>query len=92
MLYENIIKILKKSKDDNVDLYVARDKLIAEGHNADDISTASGILKQYYKPVIRCWVSGERTLIKSICTMYENEKDEELEVLINKIMEHKYDE
>lgn len=85
MLFENVIKILTKSKTDNVDLFVARDKLIAYGGSADELQKAGEVLQTYYKPIIKCWVAGDKDKIKKICELYESGKTDELHTLVEKI-------
>ena len=52
MLFENIIKILDKSKSETLDISVASRKLVSEGNGADEeISLAEEFIKKYYKTI-----------------------------------------
>lgn len=85
MLFENVIKILTKAKDENIDLLVAREKLIANGYPSDEMTKAGDILRVYYKPIIKCWIAGNKDTINKICELYESNKTEELKALAEKI-------
>ena len=66
-MYENIIKILDKSKAENVDILVARDKIITEsGISYDEMKKASDFIVKYYETVTKCRRLGDNTTIKAL--------------------------
>ena len=66
-MYENIIKILDKSKTENVDILVARDKIIAEsGISYDEMKKASDFIVKYYDTVTKCRGMGDNATIKAL--------------------------
>lgn len=86
MLFENIKKILEKSKEKKVDLLVARDMLTAEQpENGKKLAKASEVLKYYYNVITKLWNDGDTDTIAEICELYEAEKVVELRKLIDKV-------
>lgn len=66
-MYENIIKILDKSKAENVDILVARDKVIAEeGISYDEMKKASDFIGDYYDTITKCRRLGDNDTIKAL--------------------------
>ena len=74
MLIDNIIKILDKSKNDDVDVLVAKDKLIAEGIIPEkDIKAASEFIHTFYREVTKCRNTNNATKLKEFVTAYETD-------------------
>ena len=66
-MFENIIKILDKSKAENVDILVARDKIIAEdGVLYDAMKQASDFIGDYYNTITKCRRLGDNATIKAL--------------------------
>lgn len=66
-MFENIIKILDKSKADNVDILVARDKIIVEnGVSYNEMKKASDFIVEYYETVTKCRRLGDNATIKAL--------------------------
>ena len=66
-MYENIIKILDKSKSKNVDILVARDMIIAEEKaNFDEMKKASDFIGIYYDTITKCRRLGDNATIKAL--------------------------
>ena len=66
-MFENIIKILDKSKAENIDILVARDKIIAEdGVAYDEIKKASDFIGDYYDTITKCRRLGDNDTIKAL--------------------------
>ena len=66
-MFENIIKILDKSKAENVDILVARDKIIAESGIAyDEMKKASDFIGVYYDTITKCRRLGDNDTIKAL--------------------------
>ena len=66
-MFENIIKILDKSKAENVDILVARDKIIAEnGVSYDEMKKASDFIGDYYNTITKCRRLGDNATIKAL--------------------------
>ena len=66
-MFENIIKILDKSKAENVDILVARDKIIAEdGVSYDEMKKASDFISVYYDTITKCRRLGDNDTIKAL--------------------------
>ena len=66
-MFENIIKILDKSKAENVDILVARDKVIAEENiSYEEMKQASDFIVKYYDTVTKCRRLGDNDTIKAL--------------------------
>lgn len=66
-MFKNIIKILDKSKAENVDILVARDKIIAEsGISYDEMKKASDFIGAYYNTITKCRRLGDNATIKAL--------------------------
>ena len=66
-MFENIIKILEKSKADKIDILVARDKIIAEdGIAYDEMKKASDFISVYYDTITKCRRLGDNDTIKAL--------------------------
>ena len=66
-MFKNIIKILDKSKAENVDILVARDKIIAEsGISYNEMKKASDFIVKYYDTVTKCRRLGDNATIKAL--------------------------
>ena len=66
-MFKNIIKILDKSKAENVDILVARDKIIAEdGISYDEMKKASDFIGDYYNTITKCRRLGDNATIKAL--------------------------
>ena len=66
-MFKNIIKILDKSKAENVDILVARDKIIAEdGVSYDAMKQASDFIGDYYNTITKCRRLGDNDTIKAL--------------------------
>ena len=66
-MFENIIKILDKSKAENVDILVARDKIIAEdGIAYDEMKKASDFISVYYDTITKCRRLSDNDTIKAL--------------------------
>lgn len=73
MLYNKIIKILDVSQENNVDISVAKDILIAENPlSIEDIMDTYKILDLYYKPITAFIREDRLDLIKEVCILVEN--------------------
>ena len=82
-MYENIIKILDKSKAENVDILVARDKIIAEeGISYDEMKKASDFIGDYYDTITKCRRLGDNETIKCLTDAYEKEDIEAVKVIV----------
>lgn len=76
-MYENIIKILDKSKAENVDILVARDKVIAEeGISYDEMKKASDFIGDYYDTITKCRRLGDNDTIKALVEADDKERKE----------------
>lgn len=66
-MYENIIKILDKSKNSKVDILVARDMIIAEENIPyDEMKKASDFIGDYYDTITKCRRLGDNDTIKAL--------------------------
>ena len=66
-MFEKIIKILDKSKAENVDILVARDKIIAEENiSYEEMKKASDFIGDYYDTVTKCRRLGDNDTIKAL--------------------------
>ena len=85
-MYENIIKILDKSKAEAVDILVARDKIIAEeGISYDEMKKASDFIGNYYDTVTKCRRLGDNDTIKALVEAVEKEDAEATRVIVSEV-------
>ena len=79
-MYENIIKILDKSKAENIDILVARDKIIAEeGVSYDEMKKASDFIGDYYDTITKCRRLGDNDTIKTLVEADDKRRKEIIE-------------
>lgn len=66
-MFENIIKILDKSKSEKVDIFVARDKIIAEEKVPyEEMKKASDFISAYYDTITKCRRLCDNDTIKAL--------------------------
>ena len=66
-MYELIIKILDKSRDEGVDVLVSADMVIAEEGHTDEILAAKKIVSKFYDVFAKCRRENREDLIKDFC-------------------------
>ena len=87
-MYENIIKILDKSKAENVDILVARDKVIAEeGIPYDEMKKASNFIGDYYDTITKCRRLGDNDTIKALVEADDKERKEIIKEVADRVEE-----
>ena len=85
-MYENIIKILDKSKAENVDILVARDKIIAEeGISYDEMKKASDFIGVYYNTITKCRRLGDNDTIKALVEADDKGRKEIIEEVAERV-------
>lgn len=86
MLFENVIKILDKSKKDNVDLIVARGMLASEENIPyEELKPASDFIKAYYDTITKCRRLGDNDTIKALVEAYESNNIEIANSIIEEV-------
>ena len=74
-MFENIIKILDKSKNAKVDILVARDMVIAEENIPyKEMNKASDLIGRYYETIVKCYKTNDFDTIKKLAE--SNSRDE----------------
>ena len=87
-MYENIIKILDKSKSKNVDILVARDMIIAEeGISYDEMKKASDFIGDYYDTITKCRRLGDNHTIKALVEADDKGRKEIVKEVENRVEE-----
>ena len=87
-MYENIIKILDKSKAENVDILVARDKIIAEESiSYDEMKKASDFIGKYYDTITKCRSLGDNETIKALVEADDKGRKEIVKEVENRVEE-----
>ena len=77
MLFYNIIKILDKSKAENIDVLVARDKIVAEENiSFEEMKVASDFINAYYNTITKCRRLDDNYTIKLLIDADEKRKKE----------------
>ena len=71
MLYENIIKILDKAKEEDIQILTAKDILIKNDPEAEQLEKDYEVLKTYYKFITACRNIGDEESIRKLCELYE---------------------
>lgn len=76
-MFEKIIKILDKSKSENVDILVARDKIIAEEKVPyEEMKKASDFIGAYYDTITKCRRLGDNDTIKALVEADDKHRQE----------------
>ena len=87
-MFENIIKILDKSKAENVDILVARDKVIAEeGIFYNEMKKASDFIGDYYDTITKCRRLGDSDTIKALVEADDKGRKEIVKEVENRVEE-----
>jgi hypothetical protein len=74
-MYENIIAILDKSKNDNVDLLTAQDMLVAERkEDYKALKEAGTFIRTYYDTIAKCRRLGDNETIKKLVEVSHPER------------------
>ena len=87
MLFENVMAILNKCRDEELnDVLVAEDMLVAEsGADVEAIRKAGRFLDDCYEEITKCRRIGKEEKIKEICELADSK--DELEALLKEIEE-----
>ena len=85
MLFENVMAILNKCRDAELnDVLVAEDMLVAENEaNAEAIREAGKFLAEYYEEITKCRRLDKEDKIKEICELADDK--DALDVLLKEI-------
>ena len=76
MLFEMVVKILDRSKAENVDLLTAKDKLYNENpENKDILDEASAVLRSYYDEITEARREGNTDVIAKCCEKFKAKKE-----------------
>ena len=87
-MFENIIKILDKSKAEKVDILVARDKVIAEDKIPyDEMKIASDFIGTYYDTITKCRRLGDNDTIKALVEADDKERKEIVKEVADRVEE-----
>ena len=87
-MFENIIKILDKSKAENVDILVARDKVIAEENiSYEEMKQASDFIGDYYDTITKCRRLGDNETIKALVEADNKERKEIIKKVADRVEE-----
>ena len=86
MLYENIKKILDKAKEEDIQILTAKDILIKNDPEAEQLEKDYEVLKTYYKFITTCRRNENEEAIKKLCELYEKEDHEAIRELIKEIL------
>ena len=82
MLYENIKKILDKAKEEDIQILTAKDILIKNDSEPEQLEKDYEVLKTYYKFITACRNIGDDESIKKLCELYEKGEHEAIVELI----------
>ncbi len=85
MLFENVMAILNKCRDEELnDVRVAEDMLVAENEaNRDEIRKAGAFLDDCYEEITKCRRMGKEEKIKEICELADDK--DALDALLKEI-------
>lgn len=86
MLYENIKKILDCAKEKDIQILTAKDILIKNDPEAEQLEKDYEVLKTYYKFITTCRRKGDEAMIEKLCELYEKGEHEALTELITKYL------
>lgn len=71
-MYELIIKILDKSREEKVDILVARDMVAKEmGGHSDALMNAYGKLDEHYDFITKCRRENDAEALRAFCQLLE---------------------
>lgn len=85
MLYEKVVAILNKGKEEDVDLSIAKEMLIAENkEDVDNIKTAYKVVEEYYTEITTFNRDGKLDLLKELCELVEDNNTEGVKNFLEK--------
>ena len=70
-MYNKVIAILDKSREANVDVFVAHDMLAAEIGHSEELKKAKEIINDKYDTITKCRRAGDNDSIKTLCDLIE---------------------
>lgn len=71
-MYENVKKILDKSKATGEDVLVAADMVMAEEGRTEELKVAKDVVSTYYDTITKCRREKDEDTIKAFCEALEN--------------------
>lgn len=83
-MFEKVLQILDKSREEDVDILVARDKLIAVAKDSgvvDGLHKAYELIHDYYKTITKCRRLGDNETIGTLVAAVENNNKKEIEAI-----------
>ena len=93
-MFEKVLQILDKSREEDVDILVARDKLIAEAKDSayeDGLHKAYELIHDYYKTITKCRRLGDNETIGKLVAAVENDNKKEIEAIKQEVSLRKED-
>ena len=70
-MYENVKKILDKSRATGEDVLVSADMVMAEEGRTDGLKTAKEVVDKYYDTITKCRREKDENTIKALCDALE---------------------
>jgi len=87
-MYENVKKILDKSRETGEDILVSRDMCIAEDkENAENLKGAFKLIDKHYDIITKCRRENDDASIERLCDLIAKGDSEELKAFEKEIKE-----
>ena len=86
-MYKLVKKILDKSREEKVDVYVAADMVAVEVGRTEEFKKARETVDKHYNTITKCRRENDEASIEKLCTLIEEGKKAEIEALKTEIAE-----
>ena len=86
-MYKLVKKILDKSREEKVDVYVAADMVAVEVGRTEEFKKAREVVDKYYNTITKCRREDDEASIEKLCTLIEAEDKAGIEALKAEIAE-----
>ena len=86
-MYKLVKKILDKSREEKVDVYVAADMVAVEVGRTEEFKKACEIVDKHYDTITKCRREGDEASIEKLCALIEEGDKAGIEALKTEIAE-----
>ena len=86
-MYELVKKILDKSREEKVDVYVAADMVAVEVGRTEELKKARETVDKYYSTITKCRRENDEASIEKLCALIEAGDKAGIEALKTEIAE-----
>lgn len=84
-MYELVKKILDKSREEKVDVYVAGDMVAVDVGHTPELKKAQEIVDKYYNTITKCRRENDEASIEKLCALIEADDKVDIRNLVDEI-------